>query len=116
MAFDILDHKFLLDKMTCLGFKTSVIIWFESYLSNRFLVSVHNVFSKAGILICGVPRWSILGPLRFLKYINDLLQSLSESGSYRYADDTCIFYIDKNVHKIEDVLKTGILNTLEMVR
>ena len=45
-----------------------------------------------------------MGPLLFLIYINDLPQSLSESGPYLYVDDTCVFYQDKNIHKIEDVL------------
>ena len=62
------------------------------------------LFSENGILICSVPKGSILGPLLFLIYINDLPQFLSESGSYLYADDTYIFSQDKEVHKFEDVL------------
>ena len=76
-AFGRLDHKFFLEKMTCLGFKTPVIKWFESYLSNRkFFVSVDCVFSDSRILNCGAPQGFILGLLLFLKYINDLAQSL----------------------------------------
>ena len=81
----ILDHKFLLDKMICFCFKTSVVIWLKN---RKFLVSLYNVSKKVGTLICSVPQWSILGPLGFLIYVNDLPQSLSESGSYRYTDDT----------------------------
>ena len=86
-------------------FRAPVIKWFESYLSNRkFLVCVDNVFSEAGTLKYGVSQGSILGPLLFLLYVNDIFQSLSDIGSYLYADDTCIFYQHENVKKIENAL------------
>ena len=104
-AFDTLDHQILLKKMTCLGFKISVIKWFESYISSRkFFVSASGIFSEAGISNCGVPQGSFLGPLLFLRHINDPLQLFSESGSYHYADDIRILNQDKHIHKIEDVL------------
>ena len=103
-AFDSLDHGVLLEKMEYFGFRESVIKWFESYLSNRkFLVCI-DVFSEAGTLRYGVPQGSILGPLLFLLYVNDLPQSLSDAGSYLYADATCIFYQHEEVKKIENVL------------
>ena len=101
-AFDTLDHGVLLEKMKYFGFRASVIKWFESYLSNRkFLVCIDNVFSEAGTLKYGVPQGSILGPLLFLLYVNDLPQSLSDAGSYLYADDTCIFYQHEDVKKLK---------------
>ena len=104
-AFDTLDHGVLLEKMKYFGFRASVIKWFESYLSNRkFLVCIDNVFSEAGTLKYGVPQGSILGPLLFLLYVNDLPQSLSDAGSYLHADDTYIFYQHEEVKKIENVL------------
>ena len=68
------------------------------------MVCIDNVFSEAGTLKYGVPQGSILGPLLFLLYVNDLPQSLSDAGSYLYADDTCIFYQHEDVKKIENVL------------
>ena len=104
-AFDTLDHRVLLEKMKYFGLWASVIKWVESYLSNRkFLVCIDNIFSEAGTLKYGVPEGSILGPLLFLLYVNDLPQSLSDAGSYLYADDTCIFYQHENVKKIENIL------------
>ena len=104
-AFDTLDHEVLLEKMKYFAFRTSVIKWFESYSSNRkFLVCINNIFSEAGALKYGVPEGSILGPLLFLLYVNDLLQSLSGAGFYLYADNTCIFYQHEDVKKIENVL------------
>ena len=90
--------------MECIGFKESVIKWFQSYLSNRkVFVTLENIFSDAGLINCGVPQGSILGPLLFLIYTNDLPQTLNETESYLCADDTCIFYRDKDVEKIERV-------------
>ena len=87
--------------MKYFGFRTSVIKCFEPYLSNRkFLVCIDNVFSEAGTLKYGVPQGSILGPLLFLLYVNDLPQSLSNAGSYLYADDTYIYYQHEDVKKI----------------
>ena len=104
-AVDTLDHTVLLQKMECISFKESIIKWFQSYLSNRkFFSTLENVFSDAGLINCGVPQGSILGSLLFLIYVNDLPQALNETGSYLYADDTCIFYQDKDVEKIEKVL------------
>ena len=104
-AFDTLDHGVLLEKMKYFGFRASVIKWFESYLSNRkFLVCIDNVFSEAGTLKYGVPQGSILGPLLFLLYVNDLSQSLSDAGSYLHAGDTSSFYQHDDVKKIGNVL------------
>ena len=104
-AFDSLDHGILLEKMKRFGFWASVIKWFESYLSRRkFLIWIDNVFSEAGILKYGVQQGSIVWPLLFLLYLNDLPRSLSDAGSYLYADDTCIFYQHEDVKKIENIL------------
>ena len=104
-AFDTLDHGVLLEKMECIGFKKTVIQWFSSYLSSRkFFVSLEGVFSEEGLITCGVPQGSILGPLLFLIYINDLPQSLNEASSNLYADDTCIYYQHRDIQKIENVL------------
>ena len=81
-AFDTLDHTILLQKMECIGFKDSVIKWFQSYYSNKkFFVTLENVFSGAGLINCGVPQGSILGLLLLLIYINDLPQALNETRS-----------------------------------
>ena len=104
-AFDTLDHKILLDKMKCIGFSDKTIKWFHSFLTNRAIfVSLDTVFSKAGTINCRVPQGSILGPLLFLLYINDILQALPNTHRYLYADDTSIFCKHKDVTKIENVL------------
>ena len=67
------------------------MVWVLSFKKKIFLVCIDNVFPETGILKYGVPQGSILGLLLFLLYVNDLPQSLSDAGSYLYADDTCIF-------------------------
>ena len=103
-GFDILDHGVLFEKMKYFGFQTSVIKWFDSYVSNRKFLFCIDIFSEAGALKYGVPQDSIIWPLLFLLYVNDLPQSLSDAGSYLNADDTCNFYQHEDVKKIENVL------------
>ena len=106
-AFDTIDHSILLEKMTHFGFSESVITWFRSYLDNRkFLVNIGKEYSEPGDLICGVPQGSILGPLLFLLYVNDM------PGSVRceillYADDTCLIFQGKDTKEIERNLTTN---------
>ena len=112
-TFDTLDHTVLLQKMACIGFKESVIKWFQSYLKQKIFLALENVFLDAGLINCGVPQGSILGLLLFLIYINDLPQALNKIGLYLYADNTCIFYQDKNIEKIEKILNKEFLSLCE---
>ena len=103
-AFDTIDHSILLEKMKYLSFSESTIRWFTSYLSNRsFIVSVGKELSSRGKLNCGVPQGSILGPLLFLLYVNDMPQAVN-SELLLYADDTCLFFVGKDSKIIGDQL------------
>ena len=103
-AFDTIDHQILIEKMKYLGFSKNVIAWFKSYLSERkFKININTSYSSPSNLICGIPQRSILGPLLFLLYINDLPQAFV-SDSLLYADGTCIVFQHKSVTEIEKQL------------
>ena len=109
-AFDTIDHEILLEKMPLLGFSNNVIEWFKSYLIGRtFKVSVDDLLSDPGNLTCGVPQGSILGPLLFLLYVNDMPQSV-EYDLFLYADDSCLVFQNKDPDKIEQQLNKGFAN------
>ena len=72
-AFDTIDHEIFLMKFECMGFSKQTILWYKSYLENRtFRVNIENDYSNLGNLNCGVPQGSILGPLIFLIYVNNM--------------------------------------------
>ena len=86
-AFDTIDHEILLQKLKAIKFSESTIKWFKSYLSERiFLVNIENKLSNFGEISCGVPQGSILGPLLFLIYVNDMPHEVT-SALLLYADD-----------------------------
>ena len=94
--------------MSCLGFHESTIRWYKSYLTNRcFIVNVGKDFSSPGNLSCGVPQGSILGPLLFLLYVNDMPQAV-KSDLLLYADDTCLMHAGKDIKMIEEQLNTDL--------
>ena len=85
-------------------FRKKTISWFESYLSGRtFKVNTDKKFLDLGNLSCGVPQGSILGPLLFLLYVNDMSQAM-KCDLFLYADDTCVTFQHENVKEIEDQL------------
>ena len=87
-AFDTLNHKLLIAKLGAYGFDTKALYYIKSYLDNRKQrVRVNNNFSSWQEIIAGVQQGSILGPLLFNIFVNDLLLSVSTSNLSNYADD-----------------------------
>ena len=103
-AFDTIDHEIFLEKMKHLSFADSVILWLQSYLTNRtFFVNIGKDSSSPGQLSCGVPQGSILVPLIFLSYGNDMPQAV-DCDLLLYSDDSCLVFGDNNVTEIEKQL------------
>ena len=88
-AFDTVDHQILLAKLNHYGIHGVSNDWFKSYLSNHSqYVSINGYESGLAAINCGVPQGSVLGPLIFLLYINDLNQAIQFCKVHHFADDT----------------------------
>ena len=108
-AFDLVDHTLLLKKLKYYKISEEAISWFSSYLLGRKQkVFVNNVLSESENIICGVPQGSILGPLLFLIFINDLPLEINNVLTDLDADDTTLYYIDKSQACIEQQLQTAL--------
>jgi len=97
-AFDTVDHKILMDKLNHLGIRGMIGRWFQSYLSNRSqYVLVDTSVSNVCLINRGVPQGSVLGPLLFLIYINDMSKSCDRLKLVHFADDTTAFAAHNDV-------------------
>jgi hypothetical protein len=87
-AFDTCSHEILLKKLYKLGIRNESLDWFKSYLSNRFQrVEINGHLSDVLSISCGVFQGSVLGPILFLCYINDIFNA-SSLATFLFADDT----------------------------
>ena len=103
-AFDTVNHKILLSKLQALGLDQVAIKWFASYLEDRQqIVQIGDTHSDSCSIKCGVPQGSILGPLLFLIYVNDMRAAVS-CKLLLYADDSALLTSGKDVSEIEGVL------------
>ena len=91
-AFDSINHKILLKKLSKLSFQKSTVDWYESYLSHRTQYTEVNGISLSLLEIGrGVPQGSVLGPMLFLIFTNDLSSVMKYLGHKLYADDTVLY-------------------------
>ena len=106
-AFDTVDHEIFFSKIVYFGFRQDTISWYKSYLTNRtFLVNLEKYLSSPGDLTCCVPQGSILGPLIFLLYVNDMFNSV-ECDLFLYDDDSCLVFTGPDLKSIETNLNTN---------
>ena len=99
-AFDKVNHSISLQKLRMAGFGGSLLQWFQSYLTNRHqCVTVQGCTSTTLPVTSGVPQGSILGPVLFSLYVNDLPDAIKSSHVAMFADDTKLF---KNIKSVRD--------------
>ena len=104
-AFDTVNHSLLLKKLDHYGIRGNVNNWFQSYLSQREqFVTINGYKSVSLPVTCGVPQGSVLGPLLFLLYINDLPNTSNLLKFHLFADDTNIYFSSKNLDAIQQTL------------
>ena len=104
-AFETVNHDILIQKLEHYGIRNNQLKWFQSYLNNRKqYVYVNGQSSELMDIKSGVPQGSVLGPLLFLIYINDLPNISKKLKLFLFADDTNIYYEDDNLRNLEKTL------------
>ena len=110
-AFDAVDHSILLSKLCHYGIRALTNKWFESYLANRKqFVSINGFASSTSSIASGVPQGSVLGPLLFLLYINDLHAAIKHRKVLHFADDTNLLIINKSLKRLNKLLNSDLKN------
>ena len=100
-AFDTVDHDILINKLFSYGIKNTELKWFQSYLSNRRQCIHYDVgITQYANVTYGVPQGSILGPLLFIIYVNDMYKAVNKLNVIMFADDTNLFISGKNIKEI----------------
>ena len=105
---------FYFKNLTDYGIRGIINDWFSSYLLGRSQVTeVDTYLSSKSQISCGVPQGSVLGPLLFLIYINDIHNSSDKLSFYLFADDTNLLYADKNLKSLEETVNNELLKVSE---
>ena len=105
-AFDTIAHSKLVTKLPSYGIDGKEFTWFEDYLFNR---SAQVRYNDIYYLKSGVPQGSILGPLLFVLFFNDITDVI-ETNIVKYADDTVIYWVDKDVTNLSKILTNEMTN------
>ena len=109
-AFDTISHSILLKKLYAYGIRGTAHKWFVSYLTGRTqYVALDDHKSDILLLKCGVPQGSILGPLLFIIYVNDICNVSNLLYKVLYADDTCVTLAGKHINQLMQSMNVEIM-------
>ena len=113
-AFDCLNHVLLIAKLEAYGFDNAALAFISSYLSGRKQrTKVKNHFSQWSDILSGIPQGSILGPLLFNIYMNDIFYFVNEKFFANYAEDNTPYAIDKDIEEVLNILKKDTTTLIE---
>ena len=116
-AFDTIDHHILLDKLDRYAIRGPALEWIKGYLTNRKqFVQFGAVCSQPKPITCGVPHGSILGPLLFIIYINDLPNASKVVKTFLFADDTSLFYSHKDRNQTIAVMNYELMKIMDWLK
>ena len=110
-AFEAVDHQILIKKLHYYGIDGTALKWFKSYFSNKKQhISSQDVSENCLDIIWGIPQGSLLGPLIFLVYANDLFKAPKPLMELMFADNTNLFLSHKNIGTLFDSMNVELEN------
>ena len=116
-AFDTVNHSILFQKLEFYGIRGNSLEWFKSYLTGRKqYVEYNGAHSSKQTITCGVPQGSILGPLLFLLYINDLAYVSNKIFALLFADDSNMFISGNNLNDMLDTMNIEMVKVIEWLQ